>query len=807
MINVSNQIQEYYKADSTPGPITVVIGNETYGAGDRPMGSMSIKESLCSGDMLDFSAVEKSSAEFSLFNFDQSIADIQGETAEIYQTVLQTRIPLGVYTITKAETSGEHILKITAYDNLVKFDRDVSEWWNDTVTFPISARALLISLCNYCGVQYSLPNSYCNSAFSITQNIKVEDTTGAEFLGYLQEVSGCFFRCDRNGILRRIAFDSVALSPDTYEEKMEDPDVTYDYSVIISDLSVADYDVQKIDKLQVRGTDDDIGIVVGTGTNAYIIQANPLLYSLDSSAASTAIVNNIFQSIKDITYRPFSAKVKDLPYIECGDMVNIVSYRGIEATSPLFSRTMTGGSLIFDELECNGRETRTTQVAVNRQIKVLNQKMLEIVQTVEEFSTTLSEVQDETTELQTQIMQTSEEISLTTSRTTKANSWVNSDFADTELSNFDPITIVSGGHTIGTWSVVSDGNEKVLAFTFDNAGFGDYLEATKGTTQLPTDRGHAILVSGGQIIDPNIAAGRGYQWNVSLKYTDDSSVVRYVYGYVRAAGNGQSPVFSSWGYFPPATKSDYVRQTMYGTLASGITYYTDRYNIIPYVQLSVHIESSYDEIRNASPIVLYFKQPYLAKDVVTRLPKEVYNSFSSDDATSQINLSTNGVKIKGEKIDIQGITTFSSDSGNTTVIDGGTLKGQTLQGVTLQVLDSSDNVVATMRKWPSGDGFQIAGSGAFAFDCSKIYIAPTDDLYVKIPAGESGAGAFAHGFKGDVTFKNWDGNLVKLKFVHGIAWYFSTTGWSSGGGYTGTINGMYFKNGILMTYNGSEGSH
>ena len=830
MINVSEQIQEYYKADSKPGPITVIIGNKTYGAGDRPMGSMTITESLCSGDMLDFSAVEKSSAEFSVFNFNQTISDIQGKPVEIYQTVLGERIPLGIYTVAKAENDGEHIMKITAYDNLVKFDRDVSVWWNEMVTFPISAKALLISLCGFCGVRYDLPESYCNSTYFVTKTISVEDTTGAEFLGYLQELCGCFFRCDRNGVLRRIGFDGQGLVPhvglypreglypaSSYAGKLTNPNETYNYQNIVSDLVVADYDVKKIDKLQVRGTDDDIGVISGTGTNTYVIQANPLLYSLDSSQASSSVVDAIYQSIKNITYRPFSAKVKALPYVECGDMVKVVSYRGIEAVSPLLSRTMSGGSLIFDEFECNGRETRVIQTAVNKQIKVLNQRTLEIRADVEEFSTTLTEIRDETTTMQTKIQQNSDNITLESSRSSLNNLLVNSNFSNSESATkywtlFPTATMTAqivDDNLFGTGKPKPLAHGKALALVSTASGNSGIWQKVNVDNYI-THPLHVGLIYRVKTYDGSA--------NMFIWVT--------VYGENNTYLGGRNGMTINKG---GELKSNVVKFDL-ASIANG--------KKVAYIGIYFYIQNATG--RNEVEINNFFAT-FSDIDV---LPYWTWNDYSKADVVSQINLSPDGVLIKGEKIDIQGITTFSSDSGETTVIDGGTLKGQTIESVTMKTstlnsgtinsttinsssINSTDitggtingttikggqfqaitgsNVAAKMYGKNLGGsyggyGFCIDGTGGLALDCSHILIAPTVDLFVKKPDGN-----FSRGLQGDVTFKNWDGFLYKLTFTHGIAWYYASTAWSNHGGYNGTIGNYKYRNGILMSYNGSEG--
>jgi hypothetical protein len=87
----------------------------------------------------------------------------------------------------------------------------------------------------------------------------------------------------------------------------------------------------------------------------------------------------------------------------------------------------------------------------------------------------------------------------------------------------------------------------------------------------------------------------------------------------------------------------------------------------------------------------------------TVLPFYCWTNYASKDLISQVNISPSGVKIQGEKIDIKGITTFSSGSSETTVIDGGT--------VNLTNLNASNITSGTMSASKiSGGTLTLGGS-------------------------------------------------------------------------------------------------
>ncbi len=433
MIDVSDTIKSAFKSDDFHGEISLTIGAHQYTANNILNGSTTITESISSGDDIDFRAVEKSCLEMSLINITEGISDLKGQTLTLSQRVLNTDIPLGVYTIVDAVNDGDYLYKITAYDNLQKFDTDVSSWWNDEVVFPISLRDLLISLCTKVGVSYEFPTEFTNSDFMVTKNIFVEEATGIDFLGYIQEVCAGFIRASRTGVMtllqlswteQTVLYPSLTIYPNvtiypTAEAEGEsgtnfDPQIIYTVPLTKEKLNISDFTVQKISRLQIRGSEEDVGVVVGEGTNTYVIEANPLLYSFTGSEHDSAIAGNIYNVISTITYTPVSTKVKAQPYIEVGDLVKFVSLEGREAYAPLLYRQMSGFLLNSDTVQSKGREVRDNTVqSVNKTTKVLNQRLHEVVNTVSEFRSTMTLVQTELSDAETRITNNESEIKQT----------------------------------------------------------------------------------------------------------------------------------------------------------------------------------------------------------------------------------------------------------------------------------------------------------------------------------------------------------------------------------------------------------
>ena len=434
MIIVSDSVKSAFKADEFHGNVTFTIDTNTYTAENILANSTTITESIASSKDIDFSATEKGCLKTTLINIEDDIKELKGETLTMKQTVLNTDIPLGVYTIVDAVNDGDYLYDITAYDNLHKFDVDVSDWWNTEVTFPISLRDLLISLCTKVGVSYNFPATFTNSTFQVQQTIYVESTTGLDFLGYIQEACAGFIKPDRTGVMKlvqltypnpNVLYPSESLYPSTtlyptsiYSAESAVPCITYNVPLTMTTLELADYTVQKATKLQIRSTKDDVGVVVGTGDNTYVIESNPLFYSFTGVPDDELVASEILEVLEQISYIPVKTKVKAQPYIEVGDLVNFVSYEGKECYAPVLKRTLGGFLINSDTIEINGTETRNNNVqSVNKTTKILNRRIHEVINTVDEFSSTINEVSTDlsdlekrTTENESQIKQTPTDI-------------------------------------------------------------------------------------------------------------------------------------------------------------------------------------------------------------------------------------------------------------------------------------------------------------------------------------------------------------------------------------------------------------
>lgn len=641
MLNVSEEVKALYKSSSAPITLQLRIGNTTYTDRNVVAGSMSITESLCSLEAFSLSTVEKNELVFSLFNEEQEISSLIGQTVVASHIVTLANnttetVPLGTYTIVNAVKDGDYIFTCTCYDAMLAFDTIVDDWWNEDVQFPITIKALAESLFTELNLTYSLPTTFVNSDFEIAvRPTYFENIKASEVLGYIQEVTGGFFKADRQGTIRFYGMRQFTNGVGFGENASV---IEYTYRHMFGELNISDYDINKITSLQIRGTENDVGIIVGTGTNLFIIEGNPLLYNVTEDDRPMA--TNIFNAIKDITYTPFSGEVVGLPFVEVGDCINATTYKNATVNSPILYRVLNNQKLSVDSLTTKGEKQRPVTKTLNRAITVLNQKTHEIVNTVEELSSTVTQVSNRVTTNETNITQNANAITLQAQKTGYQNYIVNGDFSDLS----DPAKgwmIFTGG---GTCEIVDDADfksGKAIHFIQGSSGSAFARYDLNFDEEIELYGKKVVLYVDAKTISTSDPANR-MRMRIRGKSTDGT------YSNLADAWvTVQSGVQRCRLIYQP-TSSKVVTELQFLPLFAFTNYEGEGY-----MSMACAIIIDADE---TAPTWGFF----------TDLPK--------NNLISQINIAPEGIKIQGSKIDIYGLTTFhNSDGTGGTTINGATV--------------------------------------------------------------------------------------------------------------------------------------
>ncbi len=433
MLDISDDLKQIYMNDSIPTVSELAYKRLdlffpslglTISNNQIVSDSFSLDESLCSDQDLTFGSCESSQLKITVADV---TAELKGQLMIVTQVVnnLYT-VPYGTYIVESAKKQDDLRFKdIIAYDLMKKFDVDVIDWYN-ALTFPLPLKTFRESLCIRCGVEFE-DSDFKNDSMSVYKTIDANELIGRKVLIDCEELNGSFGHMGRDGRLKHIVlpptyglYPHITLypSPDLYP--VSETDTSYvegseDISIsktMYQSVRFEEYTVKEIDKLQIRQEEGDIGAIVGTGTNAYIIEGNFLVFG-KSAVELEEIANNVFAYMVKRPMRPFESESIGMPFVEVGDSVSFATDDTI--MSFIMQRTLTGIQALRDSYRATGSESRQQVTSVNKEIIQLKGKSAVLKRTVEELASTLTDVEQG---LSSEISQTAEQITAEVTRAT-----------------------------------------------------------------------------------------------------------------------------------------------------------------------------------------------------------------------------------------------------------------------------------------------------------------------------------------------------------------------------------------------------
>jgi hypothetical protein len=374
--------------------------------------TLNLTENLSSGSNIIWGSCEAA-------KFVVTVADvedeIEGREFIAALSIGDYKMAYGIYVVDSVvKQADRRKRKITAYDRMIKFDVDVSDWYHamypaDDTTHTI--QELRDSLCEHIGVPQQ-QTVLINDEMVVGKTISPESLCGRDVLKAICEINGVFGHFDRTGMLTYISLQDTGLYPsdtlypgdDLYPQSGWAAAEELEY---YKTITYEDYLIDGIDRVQVRQEDGDIGAVVGSGSNAYIVEGNFLAYGL-GSADLTKLAWSIYDSIAGKTYRPAKIVSYAMPWIEVGDGLRAIT-TDTEIATFVLTRTMSGIQAMMDTVEAKGTKTQGQSFGIRNEIIQLKGKTAVIVKQVDEVSSTLIDLERETA---SQIKQLSDSIVL-----------------------------------------------------------------------------------------------------------------------------------------------------------------------------------------------------------------------------------------------------------------------------------------------------------------------------------------------------------------------------------------------------------
>ena len=128
-------------------------------------------------------------------------------------------------------------------------------------------------------------------------------------------------------------------------------------------LKFSDYQVQPVEKVQLKCAGSDVGTVYPedlTGAvNTYVIEGN---FLLTATAAHTLrpIAQTLYEQLKTVTYTPCTIKLPAGFAVNAGDIVEITDGNGVTITAYVMTKKQANQA---DTLECTGSPSRGSTTA------------------------------------------------------------------------------------------------------------------------------------------------------------------------------------------------------------------------------------------------------------------------------------------------------------------------------------------------------------------------------------------------------------------------------------------------------------
>lgn len=291
----------------------------------------------------------------------QWFCQMNGETDYSYK---------GIYIIKDVKKNGKKAT-LTAYDFISLLDCTADEWLA-TITFPITLANFVSSMGTKLGLEIQPLTTAYRGNYTVYNNFMARNVSYRQILEYVAQVANVFYIADTSGTY------------DITYKRYSNSETAIDNSKYVS-LSLSDYEVDSIDKVQIQSTFDDIGYIAGTGENAYVITENPLFFTSDKQSFIQAIASSLLEELSTITYTPMKFSTLQDFGINCGDIITVDG-----KTCYVMKKTIKESGCQF---ECVGNKKRDSQkTEVNSAITALNNKTNELVRNVDETKSTLTEV-------------------------------------------------------------------------------------------------------------------------------------------------------------------------------------------------------------------------------------------------------------------------------------------------------------------------------------------------------------------------------------------------------------------------------
>ena len=622
------------------------------------------------------------------------------------------RTKVGVFYAEKPTRTKRNSYKVTAYDTMSKLDADFSGWLRaNQAQFPKTIWQLVQLACQRAGVTLASSSLPINGSYSV-QAFYADDLTCRQIISWAAEAAGCYAHMNADGKLQFLTYtdkrSTVKITPDGASNST---------AYYADSLSYEDYAVKAIEKVQIRQSDSDVGVIYPdstTATNTYAVQGN-LLLTTGTEANLKSVVQNLYNVLKNVTYTPCKVAVPSSSGLACGQIVHVKDARGREFDTYLMSATISSGKASFESV---GSASRESSSAVNSQsYKNLTGKMLEIKTSVDGLEVKASDLTGKYTDLKATVDGLSSEVKKDTKITGGGNLILGSESFRNATYDGNASGVAYGDDGSAT---ITNANTNRY-FIFNTAG----ARITKGVTLCLSVMYKPISGTDGLCLSLTFAGDNGTSYVPSIK-TENQLEIEQTDGWVLRYGT----------WTPSSTGVLKTVELGCGSIRAGLGgSYTNKFSMLhPMLQYgnapTAWNASSGDYLTQESAKSLFSQTADEIKTEVTKSVTETVTANVKDTATSAANDAVDSklqdyattATVNSLKEDVSGISqkadsissTVSSLKETTTTIsndlDSTKREFKTVKESVSAIDQKADSITQTVTQRITGGNNIIAGT-------------------------------------------------------------------------------------------------
>ncbi len=251
-------------------------------------GGVSFSQNLNPAKNLQLGHASKAEIKFTILDLDlQEFEEI--DIADDDFLWKQNGVDMGYFKFVSVERLNDSKIKVVGYDRMQLFEKPAKSWFNSfSVPNNVVLSDLIDKICDYVGVDYTIKNNVNLNHIIAKKKLEDDDVSARDILQWALEIGGSFAYFDSAG----------TLIVDFYR--------TTDIVVKNNNFSshtVKNYDVEKINKVEIQGGLSGSSVTSGSGQNAYLLADNPLLKNVEDAVLQD-IADNLIEKLQDFEYTP-----------------------------------------------------------------------------------------------------------------------------------------------------------------------------------------------------------------------------------------------------------------------------------------------------------------------------------------------------------------------------------------------------------------------------------------------------------------------------------------------------------------------